>query len=153
VTGERARGATLYTFAAVLLLSGGLWFERAAPERQGDGGIATARATVERLLPDLPQSSESETLVLVAGEPTERRTTMLRGGSYTVTMLCLGEGQVRVKLSEMGEDTGKAVHCSSGAPEPVELALGLAEELYLSLSAETSGPAVFRWRATRIRTY
>ena len=153
MTGERARGATLYTFAAVLLLTGGLWFERAAPARQADEGIATARATVERLLPDLPQSSESETLVLVAGEPTERRTTTLRGGSYTVTMLCLGKGQVRVKLSETGEDTGKAVHCSAGAPEPVELALGLAEELYLSLSAETSGPAVFRWRATRIRTY
>jgi hypothetical protein len=153
VDGDRTRGATLYGLAAVLLLAGVVWFVRAAPDRGDEVAVAAARETVERLLPDLPLQSGGETMVLPAGERAER-TTGVRGGSYKLVMLCVGDGQVRVRLSSRGVDSGRAVPCAAaGEPSPVELTVGLASEFYLAVSAETDGPAVFRWRVTRSRTY
>ena len=56
---DRAAGATLYAFALVLLLAGGVWFVRAAPEVGEDPAVVAGRATVERLLPDLPRLREA----------------------------------------------------------------------------------------------
>jgi hypothetical protein len=148
---DRAAGATLYGLALVLLLAGGVWFVRAAPDVGEDPAVTAGRATVERLLPDLPRQAGAETMVLGAGGRQERNTAVL-GGSYALTMLCVGDGQVRVRLSTTGEDSGRAVPCAE-EPEPVELTVGLADDLFLVVSAETRGEVVFRWRATRSRSF
>jgi hypothetical protein len=145
-------GVSLYAFALVLLVAGGVWFVRTAPDTGEDPAVAAGRATVERLLPDLPRQAQAETMVLGAGVRTERSTDVA-GGSYALAMLCVGDGQVRVRLSAVGEDSGRAVPCSEQDPQPVELTVGLADNLYLAVSAETEGPAVFRWRVTRTRSY
>jgi hypothetical protein len=149
---DRAAGATLYAFALVLLLVGGVWFVRAAPEVGEDPAVVAGRATVERLLPDLPRQAGAETMVLAAGGRKERNTSVV-GGAYALAMLCVGDGQVRVRLSATGEDSGRAVPCSAEEPEPVELTVGLADDLFMAVSAETRGAAVFRWRVIRTRSY
>ena len=152
MTGNRARGVALYGIAGVLLLAGVLWFVRTAPETGEDPAVTAGRETAERLLPDLTLQSEAETMVLAAGARTER-TTSVRGGSYALAMICIGAGQIRVRLSAQGVDSGRAVPCDSGEPVPVELTVGLADEFFMAVSAETDGPAVFRWRVVRARTY
>jgi hypothetical protein len=149
---DRAAGVALYAFALVLLLAGGIWFVRAAPDVGEDPEVAAGRAAVERLLPDVPRQAQAETMVLAEGVRTER-TTVVAGGSYALAMLCVGAGQVRVRLSATGEDSGRAVPCAAREPKPVELTVGLADGLFLAVSAETRGTAVFRWRATRTRTF
>lgn len=150
--GNRARAAALYGAAGSLLLAGVLWFVRAAPVTGEDPVVAAGRETAERLLPDVSLQSEAETMVLAAGVRTER-TTSVRGGSYTLAMLCIGAGQVRVRLSDQGVDSGRAVPCDEGEPVPVELTVGLADEFFMAVSSETDGPAVFRWRVVRSRDY
>ena len=149
---DRATGATLYASALVLALAGTTWFIRSAPPTSEAPEVVAGRATVERLLPDLTRQAGAETLVLEAGNRTER-STAVDGGSYALAMLCVGDGQVRVRLSDTGEDSGRAVRCDAQDPEPVELTVGLADDLFLAVSAETQGPAVFRWRAVRTRSF
>ena len=144
--------ATLYASALVLALAGGIWFVRSAPPTGEDPAVVAGRATVERLLPDLTRQAQAETLVLSPGKRTERNTTV-EGGSYALAMLCVGEGQVRVRLSSTGQDSGRAVPCDPADPEPVELTVGLASDLFMAMSSETRGPAVFRWRAVRTRSF
>jgi hypothetical protein len=152
VTGNRARAAALYGIAGVLLLAGVLWFVRAAPETGEDPAVTAGRKTAERLLPDLALQSEAETMVLAAGVRTERSTSV-QGGSYTLAMICIGAGQIRVRLSAQGVDSGRAVPCDEGEPVPLELTVGLADEFFMAVSSETDGPAVFRWRVVRGRAY
>jgi hypothetical protein len=152
VSTDRAKGAALYAFALVLLVAGGVWFVRTAPQTGEDPAVVAGRATVERLLPDLPRQAEAETAVLSAGKRVERNTAV-QGGSYALAMLCVGDGQIRVRLSDTGLDSGRAVLCDRREPEPVELTVGLADELFMAMSAETDGPAVFRWRVIRSRAY
>jgi hypothetical protein len=152
VKADRAAGAAPYALALVLLVAGGVWFVRAAPQTGEDPAVAAGRVTVERLLPDLPRQAEAETMVLAATRRAERNTTV-QGGSYALAMLCVGAGQVRVRLSDTGLDTGRAVPCDRQEPQAVELTVGLADELFLAVSAETDGPAVFRWRIIRARSY
>jgi hypothetical protein len=152
VSGERARSATLYGLAAVLLAAGGTWFFRAAPETGEDPRVSAGRVTAERLLPDVSAQVEAETMVLAAGVSVERSTSVT-GGPYAVAMLCVGEGQVRVRLSAQGVDSGRAVRCADGEPRPVQLTIALADEFFIAVSAETDDAAVFRWRVTRAGTY
>ena len=149
---DRATGVTLYALALVLLLAGVVWFVRAAPEVGEAAAVVAGRAAVERLLPDVPRQAQAETMVLAEGVRTERRP-VLAGGSYALAMLCVGAGQVRVRLSTAGEDSGRAVPCAAREPQPVELTVGLANDLFFAVSAETRGTAVFRWRVTRTRIY
>jgi hypothetical protein len=149
---DRAARATPYALALVLLVAGVVWFVRAAPETGEDPAVTAGRETVERLLPDLPRQAQAETMILAAGVRTER-STAVPGGSYVLAMLCVGDGQVRVRLSASGEDSGRAVPCAASDPKPVSLTVGLADDLFMAVSAETAGPAVFRWRVTRTRTY
>jgi hypothetical protein len=104
------------------------------------------------MLPDLPLQADAETMVLAAGGRTERSTSV-PGGSYALAMLCVGDGQVRVRLSAKGVDSGRAVPCEEGEPEAEELMVGLADEFFIAVSAETDGPVVFRWRVTGTRYY
>jgi len=152
VSRDRAAGVTLYALALVLLFAGAVWFVRAAPAVGEDPAIVAGRATVERLLPDLPRQAQAETLVLAAGGRTERSTAVI-GGSYSLVMLCVGAGQVRVRLSMVGADSGRAVPCAAREPQPVELTVAVADDFFMAVSAETRGPAVFRWRVTRSRFY
>ena len=152
MTTDRAAGAALYASALVLLVAGGVWFVRTAPETGEDPAVAAGRVTVERLLPDLPRQAEAETVVLASGKRAERNTPV-QGGSYTLALLCVGDGQIRVRLSDTGLDSGRAVPCQQRDPQPVELTVGLADELFMAMSAETDGPAVFRWRVVRARSY
>ena len=149
---DRATGVTLYALALILLFAGGVWFVRAAPDLGEDPVVVAGRVAVERLLPDVPRQAQAETMVLAEGVRTER-STVLAGGSYALAMLCVGAGQVRVRLSATSEDSGRAVPCAAREPQPVELTVGLANDLFLAVSAETRGTAVFRWRVTRTRTY
>ena len=150
---ERARGALLYGLSAIVLLSGGVWFVRAAPPPGEDSQVTAWRRSAIESLPDLPFQVTAETVVL-AGDRTTERTAMVDSGSYTLTMICLGGGgQVRVRVSSIGDDTGRAVPCGA-EPESVTLRMALATEFLLRVSGETDGEsAVFRWRLNPSRGF
>ncbi|HET6532409.1 MAG TPA: DUF6023 family protein [Actinoplanes sp.] len=154
MTDERTRGIILYALAGVVLLGGGAWFFGADPIADESPELAAWRATAEESLPDLPQQAMAETLVLSSGGRAER-TMPVDGGSYTLSMVCAGTtGQVRVRLSSAGEDSGRAVPCRPEAPEVDRLRVALANEISLRLSAENdAGGAVFRWRLERSRGF
>jgi len=152
VSGDRARGATLYLLAAIVLVAGGVWFFAAAPATGAHPALVAGREIAEGLLPDLPLQVEAETMVLAAGVRQER-STPVPGGSYALEVLCVGDGQVRVWLSATGAESGRAVRCAEANPEPIVLTMGLADEFFMAASAETDGPAVFRWRFTRAPDY
>jgi hypothetical protein len=149
---ERARGALLYGLSAIVLLAGGVWFVRAAPPGE-DSEVTAWRQRALESLPDLPFQVTAETVVL-AGDRTTERTAMVDSGSYTLTMICLGGGgQVRVRVSSIGDDTGRAVPCRA-EPESVTLRMALATEFLLRVSGETDGEsAVFRWRLNPSRGF
>jgi hypothetical protein len=151
VIGERARGALLYSLSAVLLLAGGVWFFRAAPATGDDPRVSRWRRSAAQLLPDLPYQVTADTVVM-AGDITTERTANVGGGSYTLSMICLGDGgHVRVRLSSVGDDSGRAVACTRD-PAPVTLTVALAADFFMLLSGETGGAtAVFRWRLDRAR--
>ncbi len=148
---DRARGALLYSLAGVVLLGGGVWFFRAAPGTGLDPRVPEWRETVERLLPDRPLQTMADTIVMSGTVSTERTTAVSGGGSYLVSMVCAGTGQVRVRLSTSGDgrDSGQAVRCAD-RPVPQQFRVGLAEEFHLTVSGELAeGDAVFRWRLER----
>jgi Family of unknown function (DUF6023) len=152
VTGTRARGVVLYSLAAALLLGGAFWYVRAAPSSAGtaaDPRVAGWRAAAGRLLPDVPQQVTAGTVV-ISGGTSAQRTQPVTGGSYTLSMICLGDhGAVRVRLSGKGYDSGRAVPCAA-TPQPVTVTVGLADQFYMLADAETdSAAAVFRWRLER----
>ena len=149
--GDRTRGALLYTLAAVVLLAGGVWFFRTAPETGLDPRVAEWQTTAERLLPDSPLQTMADTIVLTGDTSTEHNSPV-DGGSYALSMICAGTGQVRVRLSSSGRnDSGRVVRCSD-APSPERLRVALADEFFLSVSGEQDdGGAVFRWRLERTR--
>jgi hypothetical protein len=153
VTDERARGVVLYALAGVMLLGGGVWFVRAAPVEQSDD-VAAWRATAERVLPDSSLQFMAETLVLNSGGRTER-TSPVVGGAYILSMVCsAAAGQVRVRLSTIGPDSGRAVPCAAEDPDVERIQVALVDELYLRLSAEDAERGVvFRWRLDRARGF
>jgi Family of unknown function (DUF6023) len=144
---DRARGVQLYALTALVLLGGGLWFFAAAPETGEDPRVRDWRDTVTRELPDVLAQAGAGTVVLGPGVDTDAGAAV-PGGSFRLTMLCAGVGQVRVRLSETGDDTGRPVPCAD-QPKPVTLGVGLGAQFHLFITAETPGPAVFRWRLTQ----
>jgi hypothetical protein len=154
VTDERARGVVLYALAGVMLLGGGVWFVRADPKIEPSEDVAGWRATAERVLPDTSLQSMAETVVLTSGGRTER-TSPVASGAFILSMLCTAPtGQVRVRLSPAGADTGRAVPCDAEKPEVARVQVALVEQLYLRLSAENADQgAVFRWRLDRNRGF
>ncbi|MGA5303338.1 DUF6023 family protein [Nucisporomicrobium flavum] len=152
MTRERAQGVTLYALALLLALAGGFWFVGAAPDTAEADGIAAGRRTLEALLPDVPVQTEAETLVLDAGGH-EERNAAVRSGSYAIALACVGEGQLRVRLSTTSDDSGRAVRCAREQPQTVEFTVALAEAFYMVVSAETREPSVFRWRLIRSGSY
>lgn len=141
---------TLYGLTAALATAGAAVFVATAPRTGEDPRIVAGRASVERAVPDVPEQAEAETLVLAAGSRAERNAPV-QGGSFTLTMACAGEGQIRVRLSITTIDSGRAVKCGD-EPGAVELEVGLASMFFLSVAAESETETVFRWRLTRSRT-
>jgi len=150
---DRARGVLLYSLAGLVLLAGGFWFVRTAPDDGRDPRVRAWRATAEELVPDLPVQEASDTVVLAGGAGTEH-TSPVDGGSYALTMICAGTGHVRIRLSTVGNDSGRAVACTD-APKPERLTVALAGEFFMMMSSEPDGAggAVFRWRLERSRSY
>ncbi|GAB1643455.1 DUF6023 family protein [Krasilnikovia sp. MM14-A1259] len=147
MTGERARGLQLYAIAAVLLAAGAAWWVRAAPGTGEDPRVPRWKDAAVRRVPDATPQVLADMVVLTRGASAQRETDV-PGGTFTLTMVCAGEGRVRVRLSSTGNDSGRAVPCAD-RPDPVELTVGVAHEFFLSMTAETDGSAVFRWRLTR----
>ena len=153
MSGERARGALLYALSVVLLLAGGLWFFRAAPATGDDPRVAGWQRSAAQLLPDQPFQVMADTIVM-PGDITTERTTNVDGGSYRLSMICLGDGgHVRVRLSSAGDDSGRAVACVQD-PASVTLTVALAADFFMRVSGETGGATtVFRWRLDRARGF
>jgi len=150
--GERGRGALLYAGAALLVLGGGAWFVVAAPRTGADPRVSRWMQTAARALPDQPLQIKSETMVVI-NNMTGERTDDVDGGSYSLSMVCLGDGgQVRVRLSSNADDdSGRGVPCT-GSPATVTLSVALATQFYMFVSGENlAGTAVFRWRLDRAR--
>ena len=143
----------LYLLFAVLLSGGGLWFYRSAPASTSDRRIAAWRDSAANLLPDRPLQIRADTIVMT-GDSSTQRSEPVGGGSYTLSMVCLGErGRIRVRLSTSGDDSGRGVPCAQ-APQPVSLTVGLADDFFMEVSAETDGGiAVFRWRLDHARGF
>ena len=154
MTDERARGVVLYALAGALLLGGGVWFVRAAPPSEKSDDVAAWQATAERALPDSSLQAMAETLVLTSDGRTER-TAPVVGGAYTLSMVCsAAAGQVRVRLSTFGMDSGRAVRCAAENPDVARVQVALVDELHMRLSAEDAERgAVFRWRLERTRGF
>jgi len=153
VTSHRANGVVLYSLAALLLIGGGLWFFRTAPDFGPDPRLAVWRAAVLRVVPDLASQINSATMVVGAAAPSSERLDGLDSGAYTLMVACAGDpvGRIRIRLSATGTDSGRAVPCAE-EPKPVTLTVALADSFVMLVSAETAGrPAVFRWRLTLSR--
>ena len=150
MTPERARGLQLYLLAVVVLVAGGAWFLRSAPYLGDDPRVGPWRETVTLGLPDVQPQTGADTVVLGRGADTEAGA-QVSGGSFALSLICAGVGQVRVRLSSGGNDTGRPVRCAD-RPEPITLTIGLGTEFYMSIESETDA-AVFRWRLTPKATY
>jgi hypothetical protein len=153
MSSERARGVLLCLLFAVLLGGGGLWYFQAAPDSTSDARVKTWRDSAANLLPDRPFQVRADTIVMPGDSRTER-SEPVGGGSYTLSMICLGErGRIRVRLSTSGDDSGRGVPCAQ-TPAPVSLTVGLADDFFMEVSSETDGSiAVFRWRLDRTRGF
>jgi hypothetical protein len=152
VTDERSRGVVLYGLTALALAGGGVWFLRAAPQTEPDPRVAVWQATAESRLPDMPLQEDADTIVL-RGDLAAERNTPIRAGSYALSVICAGTGQVRVRVSTGGTDSGRAVPCSD-QPTPEIIRVALVDQFYLQVSAEEDrGGAVFRWRLQRAGRY
>jgi hypothetical protein len=149
--GHRGRGVALYALFAVLVAGGGAWFVRAAPRTGADPRLAGWQTTAARLLPDQSFQIKADTIV-ISGDRSTERTTAVDAGAYSLSMVCLGDGgQVRVRLSEGGDDSGRGLPCTED-PRTVTLTVALATHFFMTVSGETGGPAaVFRWRLDRVR--
>ena len=148
MTSHRTNGVLLYSLAVVLLIGGGLWFVRAAPQVGPDPRLAVWRTAVARVVPDLATQVTAATMVLGAAAPSSERLDGLNSGAYTLMVACAGDpvGRIRIRLSESGNDSGRAVQCAEN-PTAVSLTVALADTFVMLVSAETAGrPAVFRWR-------
>jgi hypothetical protein len=150
MTPERARGLTLYAVTAALLAAGGIWFVRAAPGDGTDPRIAGWKRTVTAALPDSVPQVDANTVVLGRGADT-KATAQVTGGSFRLTMVCAGEGDVWVALSSSGNDSGLPVPCSD-RPQPISMKFALATQFYLAIMPDTDA-AVFRWQLLQASTF
>ncbi|MCA2213585.1 DUF6023 family protein [Jidongwangia harbinensis] len=148
--GDRSRGVVLYAATGVVLLTGAVWFVRAAPDTGVDPRVAAWRATAEGLLPDEPRQAVADTMVLT-GVTTRERTAPVDSGAYTLIMVCAGTGRVRVRLSAVSSDSGRAVRCADDPVREQLDDLGLPGEFFMLVTSEPAdtGSVVFRWRLDR----
>ena len=140
----------LYLTFGIVVAAAVVWFVRTAPETGEDPRVALWRRSAVEQLPDLPLQAAADTMVMT-GDATAARSANVGGGSYDLSMICLGDGgQVRVRLSTAGLDSGRGVPCGE-PPTEVTVTVALSAEFYLEVSGEAQGTAVFRWRLDRAR--
>jgi hypothetical protein len=137
----------LYAFATLLLAAGTWWWVSTAPATGLGPQAAEWRASVERLLPDRSNQVAARTLMIRA-DGTAEETAVVRPGPYVLFVLCAGRGQVLIRLSSTGPDSGRLIPCTDH-PDVESLSVGLADDFYLSISGEADVAAVFRWQLTR----
>jgi hypothetical protein len=149
VRGDRARGVVLYACAALLLAGGALWWFRAAPHGDVDPRIEKWRADAERLLPDVIQQDQADTVAIDAGADREV-TAEVDTGKYLISVLCVGgpDSQVRVSLGEAGTDSGRGLNCEGGS-QPDNFTVGTAGQLRMNVTVNPAGPVVFRYSLLR----
>lgn len=146
----RPHGALLYLTFGIVLVAAVVWFVRAAPDTGDDPRVAGWRRSAVEQLPDVPLQAAADTMVMT-GDAAAARSANVGGGSYDLSMICLGDGgQVRVRLSSAGQDSGRGVPCAE-PPTEVTVTVALDAEFYLEVTGETQGTAVFRWRLDRAR--
>ncbi|MBU2663241.1 hypothetical protein KOI35_06935 [Actinoplanes bogorensis] len=151
MTGERTRGAILYTTAGVLVAGGATWWTLAAPPSHSDDPLDQRRATVEQLLPDVDGQADASTLTLAAGSDNAIESKPLDTASYRISLICRGasDTSVRVSMSRSGPDSGMGVPCSEGR-QPDSFEVGLAGAMRLNVRVGDEGVVIFRYSIQRV---
>lgn len=145
---DRVSGVLLYAGAVVVLAVGAAWWIRAAPPLDGTGARVSAwRRTVEEVVPERVDQVEARTYVLNPGDDLDAEVEV-RPGQHQLTLVCAGRGQVRVRFTSAGMDSGRAVPCAE-EPGLLMIPAALGERLFLDIVAESQGQAVFRWQLLR----
>ncbi|MBM2617234.1 hypothetical protein JIG36_16900 [Actinoplanes sp. LDG1-06] len=150
MTGERTRGAVLYTTAAALVVGGATWWVLSAPPEAPADPTAQWRSAVEQQIPDVDGQAAAETSELESGG-VHSFEAFVDTGSYLVSTVCRGESgsMVRVSLSRIGNDSGLGVHCSEGRP-PESFEVGLGGTMRMTVVVSDDGPVVFRYSLQRV---
>ncbi|MBL7254502.1 DUF6023 family protein [Paractinoplanes lichenicola] len=150
MTGERARGAILYSTAGALVAGGATWWVLAAPPEEPADQASRWRAAVEQQLPDVDGQADAKTASLAAGSE-ETLESFVDTGSYLVSLVCRGgpDSFVRVSLSRTGNDSGLGVRCSENLP-PDSFEVGLGGVMRMTVMVGDEGPVVFRYSLQRV---
>ncbi|GAB2582713.1 hypothetical protein Aab01nite_60280 [Paractinoplanes abujensis] len=150
MTGERARGAILYSTAGALVAAGATWWFLAAPPESPGDPAAQWRSDVERQLPDVDGQADAQTAALPAGGQ-QTFESFVDTGSYLVSLICRGgpDSFVRVSLSRTGNDSGLGVRCSGQLP-PDSFEVGLGGVMRMTVVVGDEGPVVFRYSLKRV---
>ncbi|BEL11018.1 hypothetical protein Q0Z83_092090 [Actinoplanes sichuanensis] len=147
MSGERGRGAVLYTLAALILMVGVGWWWRAAPRQSGDERLISWRYKAEQLLPDVGDQELANTLALEGGVGHDE-VVEVEQGDFLISVVCAGEDGSRVRVSLGIGDSGRGVRCS-GSRTPEIISVGLFDELHMRVAVESPGPVVFRYALQR----
>jgi hypothetical protein len=140
----RANGAVLYALTAIVLAAGAVWWFSSAPAAYVDPQMAAWRSAVERGVPDRSDQIDAQTNI-IGPDQSGSANGDTSPGPYRLVLVCAGRGQVRVRMSTSGDDSGRAVTCSD-TPVPAELSVGLAEQYFVSYEAEVPQRVAFRWQ-------
>jgi hypothetical protein len=143
--GDRARGVLLYASAVVLLAAGVVWWFRAAPRASADPTIERWRENAQRLLPDVEDQQDADTVALSASRNHDVLADV-GSGQYWVSVVCVGgsASQVRVSLGEVGTDSGRGLSCAGEGPSD-RFKVSTSGQLRLHVTVNDSGPVVFRY--------
>jgi uncharacterized protein DUF6023 len=145
--GERTRGAVLYALAALVLIAGGFWWLRAAPDGSADSRLDRWRQDAMRLLPNSGDQEDGDMIELAANVDHEIESPVA-GGVYQVSAVCVGPPDSMVRVSQAGAEdyTGRALVCGQRV---ATFEVNVAEQLRMSVRAGPAGPLVFRYTVSR----
>jgi hypothetical protein len=149
VTAPRRDGITgvvLCAVAVLLVVAGAAWWVRAAPAVEPRSQVSAWRASAERLLPDRFEQVAAGTVVIRANGASEVEGET-RPGRHYLYFLCAGHGQVLIRLSSGGPESGRMVECED-PPVVQTLAVSLADRFILQISGGVGSTVVFRWLLT-----
>ena len=143
MTGDRTRGLLLYACASVVLVAGGFWWFRTAPQDAGSPQVEQWRLSAEQLLPDVEGQQAADTLALAAGVDHEVIAN-LANGVYAVSVVCVGSPASQVRVSLGTDDSGRGLNCGTDQ-RSISFNVGLAGQLRMNVSVGAAGPVVFRY--------
>ncbi|HWS37401.1 MAG TPA: DUF6023 family protein [Actinoplanes sp.] len=150
MSGERGRGAVLYALAALSLMIGVVWWWRAAPRQAVDDRLTRWRLSAEQLLPEVSEQATVNTVALEAASE-HQESVEVEKGNFLVSVVCAGDNGSRVRVSLGVGDSGRGLRCS-GSRTPEVFSVGLATELHLTVTVESTTPVVFRYALKRANT-